>query len=211
MDIALFGRGLLVGLAIAAPVGPIGVLCIQRTLQYGQRIGLSTGLGAATADAIYGVIAGFGLTFISGILIGHAIWFRFIGGAFLLYLGIMTIRSAPAHQAASKKGYGLWGAYFSTVVLTITNPATILSFAAVFAGLGLASTEGDYWAASILVLGVFSGSALWWLLLTGGISLFRKRFKLDGLQWLNKISGIVLIIFGVVAITSLPLSPLVEQ
>ncbi|MDX2215391.1 MAG: LysE family transporter [Oculatellaceae cyanobacterium bins.114] len=203
MDITLFGRGLLVGLAIAAPVGPIGVLCIQRTLRYGQRIGLSTGLGAATADAIYGVIAGFGLTFISGILIGHAIWFRFIGGIFLVYLGVTTLIAEPAHQAASTKGYGLWGAYFSTVVLTITNPATILSFTAVFAGLGLASTEGDYWAASSLVLGVFGGSALWWVLLSSGVNLFRKRFNLYGLQWLNKISGTILIIFGVVALVSI--------
>lgn len=203
MDVPLFVRGLLVGLAIAAPVGPIGILCIQRTLTQGRLIGLSTGLGAATADAIYGAIAAFGLTYMSSILVSHAPWLHFIGGAFLCYLGATTLWAEATKSAAASKGYGVLGAYFSTVLLTVANPATILSFVAVFAGLGLASTEGDYRAASILVLGVFTGSALWWLILSGGISLFRKRFNLDGLQWLNKISGITLIIFGVAALVSI--------
>lgn len=205
MDVAWFARGLLVGLAIAVPVGPIGILCIQRTLVYGQRIGLSTGLGAATADAIYGAIAAFGLTYISGILIGHSVWFRLFGGAFLCYLGFTMLFSQSEEQEISFRKCGIWGAYFSTVVLTITNPATILSFAAVFAGLDLASTDGDFWAAGVLVLGVFTGSALWWLILSSGIRLFRKRFNLGKLKWLNRISGTVFFVFGIAALVSLPI------
>jgi threonine/homoserine/homoserine lactone efflux protein len=202
MDLSFFLRGLVIGFSIAAPVGPIGVLCIRRTLTAGHLSGLCSGLGAATADAIYGVIAGFGLTFISGILIDQAIWFRLVGGAFLCYLGYTTFLAKPAEKAADAKDYGLLGAYVSTVFLTLTNPATILSFAAVFAGLGLASAGGNYLAASVLVVGVFTGSALWWLLLSGGVSLLRSKFSFSGLQWLNKISGSILLIFGLTALVS---------
>lgn len=206
MDISFFLRGLVIGFSIAAPVGPIGVLCIRRTLTQGRLSGLVSGLGAATADAIYGVVAGFGLTLISGILINQAVWFQLIGGAFLCYLGYTTFLAKPAEKAADAKDYGLLGAYISTVFLTLTNPATILSFAAVFAGLGLASAGGNYGSASVLVLGVFTGSALWWLLLSGGISLLRSKFSLSGLQWLNKISGSILLMFGLAALVAGALS-----
>lgn len=201
MDIKLFFQSLLIGLSIAAPVGPIGVLCIRRTLAQGRMFGLVSGLGAATADAMYGSIAGFGLSFISGILIGHTIWFRIVGGLFLCYLGVKTLFAKPVSEVDIAKGRSLWGAYASTVLLTITNPATILSFIAVFAGLGLAETSGDYGKASILTMGVFVGSALWWLLLSGGISLFRSRFNLRGLRWLNQISGLIILIFGIIALS----------
>jgi threonine/homoserine/homoserine lactone efflux protein len=200
MHLNLFLHSLIIGFSIAAPVGPIGILCIRRTLVEGRIAGLLSGLGAATADAIYGSIAGFGLTFISGILVGHVVWFRLIGGIFLGYLGIKTILANPAEAAAAAKGFGLWGAYASTVFLTLTNPATILSFVAVFAGLGLANTGGDYVAAGILILGVFTGSALWWLLLSGGVSLLQSRFNLRYLKWLNRISGLMILIFGIIAL-----------
>jgi threonine/homoserine/homoserine lactone efflux protein len=202
MDIHLFIRGLILGLAIAAPVGPIGVLCIRRTLAEGQLLGFVTGLGAATADAIYGSIAGFGLTFISGILIRQVVWFRLVGGLFLCYLGVKTLLANFSQSSASVKGHGLLGAYCSTVFLTLTNPATILSFAAVFAGLGLASVNHNYLAASCLVLGVFVGSALWWLLLSSGVNLLQKKFSLNGFQWLNRVSGSILLIFGAIALIS---------
>jgi threonine/homoserine/homoserine lactone efflux protein len=144
MDITDFLRGLLIGFSIAVPVGPIGVLCIRRTLTQGRLSGLLSGLGAATADAVYGSIAGFGLTFISSLLVDQAGWLRLIGGAFLCYLGVKTCLTPPAAETANSSAYGLWGAYASTVFLTLTNPATILSFVAVFAGLGLAGTSGDY-------------------------------------------------------------------
>ena len=203
MDLSLFFRGLMIGFSIAAPVGPIGVLCIRRTLTDGRVAGLLSGLGAATADALYGCVAGFGLTFISGALINQQIWLQLFGGLFLCYLGSKTLLSKPAEQAANASGRGLLGVYASTFLLTVTNPLTILSFAAVFAALGLANTSGSYASALVLVLGVFLGSAAWWLLLTGGVGLFRRRFNTQGLLWVNRISGMVITSFGVVALGGL--------
>ncbi len=200
MDFGFFFKGLVIGFLIAVPVGPIGVLCIRRSLTHGHAVGFISGLGAATADAIYGCIAGFGLTAISGALVTQTHWLRFFGGLFLCYLGIRTVMSAPADQAANADGQGLAMAYVSTVFLTLTNPATILSFAAVFAGLGLAQAEGNYTTASLLVLGVFVGSGLWWLMLSGGVSLFRSAFTPQRLCWLNRISGAVLLAFGIVSL-----------
>jgi len=196
-------RGILIGFSIAAPVGPIGVLCIRRTLAEGRATGFVSGLGAATADAIYGCIAGFGLTLVARFLMDQQMWLRLFGGAFLCYLGVKTVLSRPADQAASANGSGLAGAYGSTFLLTLTNPMTILSFAAVFAGLGLASAGGSYASAGILVLGVFTGSALWWLLLSGGASLLRGKFDARRLEWVNRISGVIIAGFGVVALLSL--------
>jgi len=203
MDFPLFFRGLLIGFSIAAPVGPIGVLCIRRTLSVGRLAGLVSGLGAATADALYGCVAGFGLTMISGALIEQKLWLQLFGGLFLLYLGIKTLFSKPAEQAAKVSGSGLLGAYASTFLLTVTNPLTILSFAAIFAALGLANTRGSYGSALVLVLGVFLGSAAWWLLLTGGVGLFRDKFNTQGLLWVNRISGMIITIFGVAALAGL--------
>jgi threonine/homoserine/homoserine lactone efflux protein len=200
MDSTLFLRGLVVGLSIAAPVGPIGVLCIRRTLAQGRSYGLVSGLGAATADAVYGCVAGFGLTFISSFLVDQQIWLRLVGGAFLCYLGIKTLLAKPADEAAEAGGTGLLGAYASTFILTLTNPMTILSFAAIFAGLGVAETGGDYASAAILVLGVFTGSVLWWLLLSGGVSLFRKKFTPQAQVWVNRVSGLVVVGFGIFAL-----------
>ena len=199
-----FLRGLLIGFSIAAPVGPIGVLCIRRTLADGRAAGLVSGLGAATADAVYGCVAGFGLTLISNFFVSQRFWLQLVGGLFLCWLGLRTLVTAPADEAArAGHGEGLIGAFASTFVLTLTNPMTILSFAAVFAALGLASTGGDYGAAAVLVLGVFVGSALWWLLLSGGVSLLRSRFDARGLQWVNRVSGIVIVGFGVLSLAAL--------
>jgi len=203
MDISFLFRGVVIGFSIAAPVGPIGVLCIRRTLAEGRVAGLVSGLGAATADAIYGCVAGFGLTFISGFLVGQQAWLRLIGGAFLCYLGIRTFLSVPVEEVASVKGHGFIRTYASTFFLTLTNPLTILSFAAIFAGLGLANSGGNYATSGILVLGVFTGSALWWLLLSGGVGLFRDRFTARGLRRVNRISGVIITCFGVLALLSL--------
>ncbi|HSB00158.1 MAG TPA: LysE family transporter [Anaerolineales bacterium] len=203
MDYSFFFRGLLIGFSIAAPVGPIGVLCIRRTLADGRAAGLVTGLGAATADGLYGCVAGFGLTFISSVLIDQQMWLRLFGGLFLCYLGIKTLLSRPVEQAAKAAGTGLLGSYASTFLLTVTNPMTIISFAAIFAGLGLANTRGSYASALILVLGVFLGSASWWLLLSGGVGLFRDKFNSQALLWVNRISGVVIAAFGLVALGGL--------
>ncbi len=200
--INLFLQGLLVGFSIAAPVGPIGVLCIRRTLTDGRAAGLLSGLGAATADAFYGSVAGFGLTWLSGWLVSQQMLLRLVGGAFLCYLGVRTLFGQPAERAANVASPGLAGAYASTLFLTITNPLTIFSFAAIFAGVGIVNTGGNYWMAATLVLGVFVGSALWWLLLSGGVSVFRSKFDTRALRWVNWISGATILAFGVVALFS---------
>jgi threonine/homoserine/homoserine lactone efflux protein len=196
-------KGMIIGLSIAVPVGPIGVLCIRRTLNKGRMTGFLSGLGAATADAFYGAVAGFGLTFLSNFLIGQQTWLRLIGGVVLCYLGIRTFVSKPAEQGASVEGNSLWSAYFSIFFLTLTNPMTILFFAAVFAGLGVGSAGDHYVSAGILVLGVFIGSALWWLILSGFTGLLRGMFNVKRLQWLNRISGLIIIGFGLFAFLSL--------
>lgn len=190
-------RGLVIGLAIAAPVGPIGLLCIRRTLADGRALGLATGLGAATADAVYGVVAAFGVTAATDVLIGGERWLRLLGGAFLCYLGARTFGARPAERATAPAPGGLAGAWASTFALTLANPATILSFAAVFAGLGAGAS--DHAGASALVLGVFAGSALWWLVLSTGVGLLRARLR-GALSWVNRLSGALLAAFGAAAL-----------
>lgn len=203
MDIPFFIKGIIIGFSIAAPVGPIGVLCIRRTLTEGRLAGLISGLGAATADLLYGCVAAFGLTFISQFLIDQEMWLRLLGGLFLLYLGIKTFLAKDNGEKIEQKKGGLLGAYFSTFILTLTNPLTILSFAAIFAGLGIVNTGGDYFSALILVAGVFSGSAAWWFLLSAGASFFQKKIDSQGLAWINRISGGIITIFGFVALAGL--------
>lgn len=203
MDMSLLVRGLIIGFSIAAPVGPIGVLCIRRTLADGRAIGLVSGLGAATADALYGCVAGFGLTGISAFLVGQQTWLRLIGGLFLLLLGVKTFLSRPATEPAPSRGHGLAAAYATTFMLTLTNPVTILAFVAIFAGVGLVRAGGTHLSAATLVAGVFLGSACWWLTLSTGVSLLRERFGLRVMQWVNRASGAVLTGFGVVALAGL--------
>ena len=203
MDVSFYLRGLVIGFSIAAVVGPIGVLCIQRSMQKGFRFGLVTGMGAATADGIYGGIAAFGLTLISGFLVHQQTWIRLLGGLFLVYLGVRAALARPAERAAQSRGNNFLAAYTSTLLLTLTNPLTILSFAAVFAGLGVGVSEKGGLAAVLVTLGVFSGSSAWWLLLSGGVSLLRARMTTRWLLWINRIAGVVLVIFGIIAVISL--------
>jgi threonine/homoserine/homoserine lactone efflux protein len=198
----LFLKGIVIGLAIAVPVGPIGALCVQRTLAEGRISGLVSGLGAATADTIYGFIAAFGVTMISGFLISHQMWLRIIGGAILFTLGLKTFLSRPRKQAAPVSGNSLLTNFFSTFGLTLTNPITILAFAAIFAALGVVSGSQDLAALGMLILGVFFGSALWWLILSGGASLFRGWIGTHGMRWVNRISGIIIVAFGAIVLAS---------
>jgi threonine/homoserine/homoserine lactone efflux protein len=203
LDLHFFLKGLIIGFSIAAPVGPIGILCIRRTLAEGRVPGLISGLGAATADALYGCIAGFGLTFISSFLINQQGSFRLVGGVFLLYLGIRTFLARPPQEPSSAEGTGFMDAYASTFFLTLTNPMTILAFAAIFAGLGAAGEGKSYFSAGVLVMGVFLGSTLWWVILSSGVGLFRKHFDLRALKWINIISGILITGFGLISLLAL--------
>ena len=208
-------RGLIIGFSIAAPVGPIGVLCVRRTLAHGRISGFISGLGAATADAFYGSLAALGITLVTNFLVAQDNWLRLIGGLFLCYLGIKTSRDKPQGFngspppaeipiRATTRGRALLADYLSTLFLTLTNPLTILSFAAIFGGLGLAQTADTPSAAFILVGGVFLGSVLWWLLLNTVADLLRARFMgPSGLRWINILSGWIILVFGVLALSSI--------
>lgn len=174
-------------------------------MAYGRLNGLVSGLGAASADGIFGIIAAFGLAFISDLLIDNQTLLRLFGGAFLIYLGFTTLRSKPASEAAETRdmGGGLFGAYLSTFFLTLTNPLTIITFTGIMASSGITIVDGDYTAAVTLVVGVTVGSALWWLTLSGGVSLFRSRFNERWLLWVNRLSGIIILLFGAGALVSL--------
>lgn len=203
MILGFFLQGLAVGFSIAAPVGPIGLLCIQRSLAKGRTSGLVSGLGAATADAVYGSIAGFGVAYVSNFLASEQAWIRLVGGVFLLYLGARIFLSVPKDPAAAAWDRSLAGDYASTFALTLSNPLTIISFAAIFAGLGLAGAGGDYAGAVALVSGVFSGSALWWVILSTGVGSLRTRLRSGGMRWVNRISASLMVAFGLVALLSL--------
>jgi threonine/homoserine/homoserine lactone efflux protein len=202
MDVVMdvFFRGWLIGFSIAAPVGPIGVLCIRRTLAEGRLAGFLSGMGAASADMLYGAVAAFGLTAIQDLLLGQSIWLRIFGGVFLLYLGIKTFLSKPTEKADDAERGGLFGAYLSTFFLTITNPLTILSFIAIFAGLRFGNSVGDYISATFMVVGVFLGSATWWLTLSTGVSFLREKFTPTLLAWANRLAGVIIFIFGLLAL-----------
>ena len=192
-------KGLIIGISIAAPVGPIGVLCIRRSLRDGLLSGFMAGLGAATADAAYGCVAAFGLTAVSSVLVGHRFWLGLIGGVFLCGLGAHTFAGKPPSESAPEGGGRHLAAYGSTFLLTLANPATILSFAAVFAAIGIGASAG-YLAAGSMVLGVFLGSAAWWLVLSGGVSALRARLSADWMRTINHVSGATLLAFGLYAL-----------
>jgi threonine/homoserine/homoserine lactone efflux protein len=196
-----FFKGIILGFSIAAPVGPIGVLCIRRTLEFGRWSGFISGLGAAAADVIYAIIAAFGLTVISNALLAGQFWLRLIGGIFLLYLGgkiFFTKQVNKANEVPRKKT--LLQDFISTFFLTLTSPMTILSFLAIFAGLGLATTKGSYMSALMFIIGVFLGSTAWWILLSEGVTLFRKRVTQKVMLWINRIAGLLIASFGIAAL-----------
>jgi threonine/homoserine/homoserine lactone efflux protein len=189
----------LIGISIAAPVGPIGIVCIRRTLAEGKLKGFLSGMGAASADMVYGAIAAFGLTIVTNLLVDNAFWLRFLGGCFLLYLGVKTFLEKPADHAAQAGQSGYFSTFISTFFLTITNPMTILSFAAIFAGtMFLGNTSSPI----VLVAGVFAGSATWWLALSFGVGLMRDRLNQNLMMWINRVSGLIIVTFGIIALVS---------
>ncbi|MFC3614558.1 LysE family translocator [Lutimaribacter marinistellae] len=201
MDPVLFFKSLFLGLAIAAPLGPIGALCINRTLEHGFPAGVAGGLGTALADGVYAALAALGFAAFSQMLGVIDVPLRLLGGAFMLWLGWKSLAPSPNRTAASISAHDLIGTTAATFALTITNPMTILSFAAIFAGLGLASGTGSGGAA-LVVIGVFFGSMLWWSLLSGGVALARHRLPPSFSLWVSRLSGVVLIAFGLWAIGS---------
>ena len=199
IDTAIFLKGFTIGLAIAAPVGPIGLLTIRRTLAHGRAAGILTGLGAASADAIFGSIAAFGITAISSIMIGAKTWLGIIGGIFLIYLGWQTFTSQPAQNPAESKASSLNTMYFSTFALVLTNPISILYFVGIIASVGAANNPTS---ATWMVAGVFAGSALWWLTLASIANGLRNKFNPRALKSVNQVSGVIIGVFGVFAVIS---------
>jgi threonine/homoserine/homoserine lactone efflux protein len=188
-------NGIIVGIIIALPVGPVGLLCVRRTLFEGATYGFISGLGAATADTVFGTIAGFGLTFVRDFMLHYQNWFGAAGGLFLLYLGARALIAPGEADPEPLAGEAHLAAYVSTFALTITNPITILAFAAIFAKFGV-SREAGLLDVAVLVVGVFFGSLLWWLGLSFGVAGLRRVTGTVRLVWLNRISGAILALCG---------------
>jgi len=200
MALVLFGKGLLLGFSVAAPVGPIGILCMDRSLRHGKLSGFSTGMGAAAADTVYGAIAAIGIASVMGFLAGYERELRFIGGVLLLIVAWrMYITPPPVFQQRAPGQKRPLGRLFTeSFVLTISNPMTILGFMAVYAGLGIqASNLKEIW---IVLAGVFLGSAAWWLSLSIGTVLLRQRLTPKFLARFSRGAGIMIGIFGVIAL-----------
>lgn len=189
-------KGLVVGFLLAAPVGPIAVLCVHRTLSQSWLTGFLSGLGAAVADAIYGCVAALGLTLVSSPLVEHRNWLQVVGGAFLCIVGVRTYLSKAVERRPAPKWPGQVGALFSALFLTLTNPMTFVAFAAIFASVGLGSVRDSRVDIGALVAGVFLGSALWWTILVGFTHAFRTKMTLERLGKLNKVAGVIVTIVG---------------
>ena len=202
MELVFFLKGLIIGFAMAVPIGPVGIMCIRKTLSEGHSRGMIIGLGAATADSLFGSIAAFGLTFVSDMIASQYFWLRLVGGGLLIFLGIRTFRARREDAAIPLENNGLLGSYISAFLLALTNPVTIFAFVAVFAAFGVGQRLGIV-SACILVIGVFAGSFLWFLTLSYVATLFRKKLDSGGIRWVNRIAGILIILSGVAAFVSL--------
>jgi len=190
-------RGLAAGLIITAPVGPVNVLCVQRTITKGWRSGLFSGLGSAAADTIYAAIAGFSISFIIQFLLREIFWIRFFGGILLIGLGVWYYFRPSQHLETEKKGPSVTSDSASTFLLTLTNPTTVLSFLAVLAGLGLSESR-PWYLTLVMIGGIFAGAMLWWFILTGVANRLRDKFTDRSMVWMNRIGGLAIGIFGVV-------------
>lgn len=198
MTLALFAKSLVMGLAVAAPLGPIGALCVSRTLERGFRAGMAGGLGTALADAVYAALAALGFAVFAAALAKVDPMLRLGGGAFMLWLGWRSLARPPVPRAAAAAG-GVATTAAATFLLTLANPMTALTFAALFAGMGLAAAPG---AEAAVVAGVFLGSLLWWAILAGGVALARARLPEGFARWTARASGALLILFGIWAIAT---------
>jgi len=199
MDGFILVTGIILGLSIAAPVGPIGILVIRRTLAGGGKSGIATGLGAATADGLYAVVAAFGLTVITGLLTGYIAVIRILGGIFLVCLGIRIFLSQPGEGPGAVDGRSRWDDYASAVLLTLTNPMTLLSFTGIFAALGTGA-GGDGFYGALMVVGIIAGSVLWWGILVSVTSAIGSRCSRRILRLVNIVSGTIIAAFGIIAI-----------
>lgn len=201
MDFGLVASGMAIGVAVAAPIGPVNLIVIRRTLRFGAVSGFLSGAGSALGDGVFAAVAAFGLTAAIDFVVRFAIYMQFAGGVFLLGLGLRAIFAHPhlADDPSDKQDYGAMARLFaSTFALTITNPATMLGLLAIFSGVAGLSVRGEsYGHATTLVASVFSGSVLWWLCLSQFVNLFRNRMNDRLLEIVNRVSGVLIASFGV--------------
>ncbi len=196
-------KGAIIGFSLAAPIGPVGMMCIRRTLAHGHLRGFVSGLGAATADSVYAIVAAFGITLISNFIVQHEYSIRLIGGILLLILGLRTLLVHPVETAPKNGLNGHASAFVTMFLLTFTNPMTLFAFAVVFAGIGAGSVVTDTLTAGFLVAGVFLGSALWFLFITTTVHFYKDKFKIWGLKVVNIIAGSFVLLCGIVILMSL--------
>lgn len=203
MGISLFLKSLMIGFLMCLPLGPIAVLCIHRTLKGGRMHGLVSGLGAATADALYSLIAVLGLGIISNFLVKEQMWVRVIGGILLIYIGVRIFLSQPAKKETPAGDQPYFRNFISAFVLTLTNPLTFWALAAIFAGLGLVGEDINHVSAGLIVAGIFVGATLWWFILSNIANMLRGILEHGMLKLLNRIIGILIVCFGVFVLVSL--------
>ncbi len=201
MALHFLHKGIILG--FLTPVGPIGILCIRRTLQYGRLSGLTSGLGAVTADTLYGIVAIFGLSLVMDLLLSGQFWLRLLGGAFLFYLGCKIFFAKPQESNGDISHRSLFGDFISTFFLTMTNPLTFLTYFGIFAGFGMADTKGNHFHSFLLIFGIFIGASLWWIVLTEGSLLFRNKLKGRMMGLFNRVAGLIIIAFGIAAWSTL--------
>lgn len=204
MQVDFIIKGLIVGFLASIPLGPVGVLCIQRTINKGRTSGIFSGMGAATVDAFFALVAAFGLTFIITFIEEQHFYIQLIGGAVLILLGAKIFRTNPIKQIRKhrRQKNKLIEDYFSVLLLTLSNPLAVFLFVAAFAGIGIVSSEDSVFQSWLIVIGVFGGAMVWWFLLTFFVNLFRKKFRLKQLWWINKIAGLIIIVFGIASMFS---------
>jgi len=199
----VFLRGAVIGFAIAAPIGPVGILCIRKALADGRLAAFIAGLGAALADSLFGAVAAFGIGAVMQLIHGQMVAIKVVGGLFMIGLGVHTWRQAAITiEARPDEGAGMARDFLSTFIITLTNPGTILGVAGVFAALGPSGQPGGA-QSGLLVAGIFCGSTLWWLVLSGVASAARTRFTPEGMRRFNHLSGAMLVVFGGAALVSL--------
>lgn len=197
MNYILFTKAAIVGFLLSVPLGPVNLLCIRRSVLKGRAAGFISGLGAATCDAFFAYVTAFGISFITSFFEREEVWLRLGGGILLCYLGVRSYLFKPKEKIAAPDGKGLFSAYASTFLLTLTNPLTIIAFAAAFAGFGVVGPDGVDFPAAVLVTGVFTGATVWWFILSGILSFFHRKLNSQGLMWINKCSGALIVVFGI--------------
>ncbi|MFO7828987.1 MAG: LysE family transporter [Bacteroidales bacterium] len=204
MELGFLIKGIIVGFLASIPLGPVGVLCIQRTINKGRSSGMLSGMGAATVDSFFALVAALGLTFIINFIEEQQFYIQLIGGTILILLGAKIFYTNPIRQIRRhrRQKNKLIEDFLSVLFLTLSNPLAVFLFVAAFAGIGLVTAKDSSFRSSLIIGGVFLGATLWWGLLTFFVDLFRKHFRLKQLWWINKIAGIVIIVFGIAAMLS---------